>query len=625
MPSLPSKEYWQRRAEAALIANEKSILEYEKELRRAYDETIKRVEKEMNAFYAKYARENQIDLATARQRLNAADLKSFKQQEKLYFDEAKRLGLDPQYRKYLRNLSAKSYISKLEEITANIRHEIEKLSKEVEKGLEAKLKEGYEDGYYKPLYDLDQSIGLKADFTALGNRTVEKAIRTTWLEDNFSGRIWKNKTALITQLNQMLPQEFVRGRGPKEVAKDLAKRLDVSYKNAVRLARTEMNHISNQATMDAYKDSGVLEQYEYLATLDSRTSDICREMDGKVFKLSQAQTGVNLPPLHPYCRSTTIPWFSEEEMEDYQESRLAKTEDGSYVLEDKMTYQQWVDHYASGSYANRVRTTPRNYTQMNEPVEQATNPTPKTLENFAKHAEEWEKTSLPPSLKEEHIEILDKALRDVIENNDYCMRLTSKALASVLEDGKFKNQMEVGESRGLYDPTTRKTASEKLLGIDADKLQASDFEKYGYMDSKDKSKALKNPSAAGYGGVLVTFKRDKVANKTTFTVGDSLDGVLGMRQNMIAGDTQNPRANGLQTYELRTFAATPKRNRPQFPTDAQEFADQFRGDYFEIQYHGDLTLDDVESITVSKTTYGRNQKTFDKLKDYNIDLIIPEK
>lgn len=625
MPSIPSKEYWQRRAEEALIANEKSILEYEKELRRAYEQTINRVEKEINAFYAKYAKENNIDLATARQRLNVDELKSFKKQEKLYFDEATRLGLDPQHRKYLRSLSAKSYISKLEEITANIRHEIEKLSKEFENGLETKLKEGYEDSYYKPLYDIDRNIGLGADFTGLGKRTVEKAIHTTWLDDNFSGRIWKNKTALITQLNQILPQEFVRGRGPKEVAKDLSKRLDVSYSNAVRLARTEMNHISNQATMDAYKDSKVLEKYEYLATLDSRTSDICREMDGKVFKLSQAQTGVNLPPLHPYCRSTTIPWFDEEEMADYEQSRLAKDEDGNYVLEDKITYEDWVNKYASGSYAKRVAKTPQKYTQMNEEPAETINPKPKTLENFAKHAEEWEKTSLPPSLKDEHIQLLDKAVRDVLDNNDYCMRLTSKSLASVLEEGKFKNQMEVGQSRGLYDPTTRKTASQKLFGVDPDKLEAADFEKYGYMDSKDKAKALKNPAASGYGGVLVTFKRDRVANKTTFTVGDSLDGVLGMRQNMIAGDTQNPRANGLQTYELRTFAATPKRNRVELPTDAQEFADHFRGEYFEIQYHGDLTLDDVESVAVSKNTYNRNTKTFDKLKDFGITLIIPEK
>ena len=434
-----SKEYWQQRSEATLLENEVSVTEYEKQLRRAYDQTIKSVEKELNAFYGKYASRNNIDLATARQRLNAPDLKSFKEQEKLYFDEAKRLGLDPEYRSYLRNLSGKAYVSKLEEILANIRHEVEKLYTKAETGLQQTLKTGYQDAYYKPLYDIDRTIGLGSDFTAIGKRPVETAIKTKWLEDNFSGRIWKNKTALINHLNQMMPQEFVRGRNPKDVAKDLAKALNAGYKNAVRLARTEMNFINNQATMDAYKDSGVLEKYEYLATLDSRTSDICREMDGKVFTLAQAQVGVNLPPLHPYCRSTTIPWFPPEEMEDYQESRIAKNEEGkNYLLEDKVTYQQWVEHYAEAEYAKRVKTNPKKYERMDNPVvTQAPVSTPKTLENFAKHAEEWEKTNLPPSLKQEHIELLDKAIRNVIENNDYCMRLTTVGFNSVLKDGKF--------------------------------------------------------------------------------------------------------------------------------------------------------------------------------------------
>ena len=585
-----------------------------------------RIEKEINAFYKKYAKETGIDLATVRQRLNAQELKDFKYQEKLYFDEASRLKLDARYRKYLRDLSAKAYISKLEEIMAGIRHQIEVLNKEVETKLETRLKDGYEDAFYKPLYDIQKSVGFAADFTAPSVKAVEKAVKTRWLDSNFSDRIWANKTALLTQLNQLLPQEFVRGRGPKDVARELARKLDTSYKNAVRLVRTEMNHISNDATMDAYKSSGVLEKYEYLATLDSRTSDICREMDGKVFLLSQAQTGVNLPPLHPYCRSTTIPWFSPEEMEDYQESRLAKNEDGKYeFLEDKITYEEWVDKYASASYAKRVKKNPKKYEQMNETVEQTVQPTAKTLENFAKHTEEWEKTSLPPSLKEEHIEELDKAIKEVIDNNDYCMRLTSQALKSVLADGKFKNQLEVGKSRGLYDPYTRRTVTNKLFGVNTDNLEDSDFEKYGYMDSKDKAKALKNPGASGYGGILATFKRDRVANRTTFTVGDSLDGALGIRQNLIAASTQNPRANGIEGYELRKYAGTAKRNRQALPTDAQEFANHFRGEYFEIQYHGELTLEDVESITVSKNTYSRNQALYDSLKDYGITLIIPEK
>ena len=117
-----------------------------------------------------------------------------------------------------------------------------------------------------------------------------------------------------------------------------------------------MNHISNVATLDAYKASGVVKQYKYLATLDNRTSDICREMDGKLFKLSEAETGVNLPPLHPHCRSTTIPYFPNDEIAPLIADRIATNEDGqSYFVGDDVTFEQWVNEYAEASYVKRFK------------------------------------------------------------------------------------------------------------------------------------------------------------------------------------------------------------------------------------------------------------------------------
>jgi len=66
MPKLPSKEYWERRSELTLIQNEKSALQYEKDLKKAYQATIKQITKEIEAFYGRYAKENQITLLEAR-------------------------------------------------------------------------------------------------------------------------------------------------------------------------------------------------------------------------------------------------------------------------------------------------------------------------------------------------------------------------------------------------------------------------------------------------------------------------------------------------------------------------------------------------------------------------------
>ena len=349
-----SAEYWKRRAEATLIANEMSILEYEKELRKAYEAAIRRITRELNSFYTKYAKDNNLALSDIRERLDIDNLKNFKAQAQEYLDEVKNLGLDPQYREYLRNLSAKAYVSKLQELETNIRHEIEKLHTKVANTMGQELKNNYEDSFYKTMFDVQKYSGTGVSFTAPGNKQLEKAIKTKWLDNNFSDRIWTNKKALLIQLNQLIPQEFVRGRGPKEIANDLAAKLNTSYNNAVRLVRTEMNNISNQATLDAYKESEVVEKYEFLATLDNRTSEICRELDGKVFKLSEAQTGVNLPPMHPYCRSTTIPWFPEDEFDEPSE-RIARSADGTtYKVPGNMTYKEWAEKYTTDAYYQRI-------------------------------------------------------------------------------------------------------------------------------------------------------------------------------------------------------------------------------------------------------------------------------
>lgn len=354
--SVPSEEYWKDRAEQDLIANEKAALTYEKELRKAYQKALRAIELELKAFYSRFASEQEISLADARKYLNADELADFKQRAQQYLDAIEKLGGDPAYINELKKLSGRAYVSQLQEIMLHIRHNLEELATGFEQGLGDLLKTGYEDEFYKTVFDVNKQAKMGVSFTAPGQEQLERAVKTKWLGSNYSDRIWTNKNVLVRQLGQLMPQEFVRGRGPAQVARDLEKKLSISYNNAVRLVRTEMNHISNAATLDAYKASGVVKQYKFLATLDNRTSDICREMDGKLFKLSEAETGVNLPPLHPHCRSTTIPYFSDDEIAPLIADRIATNEDGqSYFVGDDVTFEQWVNKYAEASYAKRFK------------------------------------------------------------------------------------------------------------------------------------------------------------------------------------------------------------------------------------------------------------------------------
>lgn len=350
---MPSSEYWNNRAEETLLQNEKSVLEYEKDLKRAYEETRRRINTEINAFYNKYAKDNKIELSTAKRWLSNTELKTFKEQADFYLSEVKRLGLDPKYESYLKKLSDRARISRLQEIELNIRHNIEILSKQQEKELAVRLQGGYEHAFYTTLFGIQSAIGFGFSFTALGQQELEQAVKTKWLGSNFSDRVWTNKTALITQLNQLIPQEFVRGRGSNAIANDLADKLNVDYHKAVRLARTEMNHISNTATIESYKKSNVVKKYEYLATLDNRTSQICRELDGRIFEVDQAQTGINLPPMHPHCRSTTVPHFDNIESTP---GRVASDPNGrTYTVDETITYKEWAKKYATKSYSDKLQ------------------------------------------------------------------------------------------------------------------------------------------------------------------------------------------------------------------------------------------------------------------------------
>ena len=77
------------------------------------------------------------------------------------------------------------------------------------------------------------------------------------------------------------------------------------YRSA-RLVQTECAYVANQGHLMGYQ-AAEIEKYIFLATLDLRTSKFCRSLDGKRFLVSEAQPGMNYPPMHPWCRSPPCP------------------------------------------------------------------------------------------------------------------------------------------------------------------------------------------------------------------------------------------------------------------------------------------------------------------------------
>ncbi|MGL5057530.1 MAG: minor capsid protein [Fusobacteriaceae bacterium] len=199
----------------------------------------------------------------------------------------------------------------------------------------------YEHSYKNTAFMVQDSVKVYSSLQVIDKNRITSILKRKNAGDTFSNRIWKDhRTKLFTDVQVELARAVATGKTNKEIAKEVTKKYGSSYKNAERLVRTESNFFHNQGILDSYSDSFV-EEYEYNATLDKRTSSYCRELDGKIFKIEDAQTGINYPPMHPRCRSITVPHF---DFGNYKE-RMMRNKDGKSVIEESLSYEEWEEKY----------------------------------------------------------------------------------------------------------------------------------------------------------------------------------------------------------------------------------------------------------------------------------------
>lgn len=197
----------------------------------------------------------------------------------------------------------------------------------------------YKDGFFRSVFHVQSFMGFGFDFVKPSADAVRRVLMRDFGSKNFSERIWSGQKRLGRKIQDALSVGLIRGETPEKITKRLLKRVDVSFSDARRLVRTEVARIHEESSIASYESMEV-ERYEFLATLDRKTSDICQEQDGKVYETKKAEVGINMPPLHPNCRSTTVPYFEDDDGE-----RFARNADGKgYMVPQNMTYKQWYNN-----------------------------------------------------------------------------------------------------------------------------------------------------------------------------------------------------------------------------------------------------------------------------------------
>ena len=134
---------------------------------------------------------------------------------------------------------------------------------------------------------------------------------------NWSDRIWADRTKLGYALEDILKKGIAEGTSLQKMARDVRMKFKTSNYNAMRLVRTETTHVHEQSALQFYEDTGV-HKYEFMAYIDERTSETCTALNGKRFDIDKAEVGVNFPPMHPNCRSTTAPVVDKETLEEFE-------------------------------------------------------------------------------------------------------------------------------------------------------------------------------------------------------------------------------------------------------------------------------------------------------------------
>lgn len=319
--------YWDKRAVRRLTDAEKQGEEYIKRINKMYDRASNNIQRDIENIYKNYSKATGLDVQSLKEILTKTET------DKLW-DELKAKGLD----QYVKG-NYKARITRLEKLQAQIYAKAKEIYPLEQKEHTDCYKDVLNDTYYKSIYDTQMGTGLDFAFSNLDDNLVKAVLSERWSGLNYSQRIWGNTDILAKSVSEIIGGALLSGQSYAKTSRQIRERFNVGKYYADRLVRTECNHFHNEADAMAYEEMDI-DKYVFVAVLDTRTSKMCQEMDGKVIELKDKNEGVNFPPLHPNCRSTTRAYMGEE-IEKTLTRRARNPVTGKNEVIGNISYKEW--------------------------------------------------------------------------------------------------------------------------------------------------------------------------------------------------------------------------------------------------------------------------------------------
>lgn len=338
---MKNSEYWKQRQEAKYLKGERDLGEFHNELVKSFRKAKNNIHSVVNDFYVKYAMNNGLTYDVAMMELDFNELKNLR--DNLEWFKSLALESIGEFNLELENMSMSARITRYQALEMQIDGILNNLYAIDYKNYGTnRLIDIYKDQYYRTIFNIEQYRGFHGEFAQINNRAIEELINYPFSGTSYSDRIWKQKEDLVYKLKDSIMDMIIKGTNPNELAEDFAKYFGSKEYEAYRLLQMEGAFIIEQATLKGYEEDGI-DEYEILATLDIKTSKICRAQDGKKYKCSEAVTGVNSPPFHWHCRTTTIPYIEDGEIG----KKIARDPitGKNYEVPADMKYKEWHKQY----------------------------------------------------------------------------------------------------------------------------------------------------------------------------------------------------------------------------------------------------------------------------------------
>lgn len=523
--------------------------------------------------------------------------------------------------------------------------------------VEGKRLEVFQDGANYQAYEFERDTGIGIDFDLLNEDAVERLIRD---EPELLPRreLDKDKDMGWNQriIANAVTQSILQGESMEEAARRIGRDTGITNEKAMmRYARTAVNGAENAGSLQGLREiqaMGIHVMKQWVATLDSKTRDAHQDLDGQVAELDESfesQLGpIDYPgdpsaePGNVYnCRCTIKAYYpgyadmigAERQRRAYEDPHSRES-----VVVGNMTYKEWkaakqASEPSAGRSASLSGSTNTDGTRMPQKKPEGKQHYQGETLSMHDEAQEWADDNLAQRIQDfregwanvsSQIEAINsfeaeipqylQIITEAIEREDFSSITSSDAIIHILEDGRFKTQIETGESHGYRDIRLRKRVADDMFAY-GEHIDIPDtaYEVYGMLGNA--------PRGNMYGNCKIVLKKGNMMSRTTFTVGDSLE----LRQtgaDPFASFVDDPRITSIGTDIFSTSI-------PNAPDRLKEIRLDFEsikkhgytasGGYIELQYHGGVTTDDIDYIVIPKADINA-KKIYELAKERGIKI-----